>query len=260
MKTVQNNYEPIQRMCVMNDKQIIITYGIARNTSKEYPKITYCVYIISEENTEKLDWLHTVLYSDPIIPCEIEARAEQALTRHLRKNPKYQHRNIIFRRNNQGRNAISGIEDIGFEWHTTRKNSWEEKTQELEKFLLYAQYNIKHPQNRICSDLEIIPDPLTSVKPVLVQFKGKPGGADLISRQKMMDILHASDTSLDTWHNNHILVARAGIKPNKFYFVSHINKSFEKLFYSKKKEYKDWYARRYYKLKYFSDIRAKSTV
>ena len=243
----------------MNDNQIIITYGIARNTSSENQRITYFVYTIPEENTENLDWLRTVLYSDPIIPCEIEAKAEQALIRHLRKNPKYQKRDIIFKRNNQGRHAISGIEDIDFQWHTTRQSSWEEKTQELEKFLLHAQYNIKHTQNRICSDLEMIPDPLTSTKPVLVQFKGKPAGADLISRQKMIDILHASDTSLDTWHNNHMLVARAGIKPNKFYFVSHINKSFEKMFYSKKKEYKDWYARRYYKLKHFSDIRSKDS-
>lgn len=238
----------------MDDNQLVITYGITRNTDTNNQRITYFIYIIPEENTENLDWLHPVLYSDPIIPCEIEAKAEQTLTRHIRKNPKYQHRDIIFKRNNKGRYAISGIEDIGFEWHTTRKSTWHEKTQELLAFVLHAQYNIKHPKDRICSDLEIIPYPLTSSKPILVQFKGKPDGADLISRQKMMGILHASDTSLDTWHNEHKLVARAGIKGAKFYFVSHINKAFEKLFYSKKEEDKNWYARRYDTLKHFSMI------
>lgn len=240
---------------VMNDNQIIITYGIARNTSSENQRITYFVYTIPEENTENLDWLHPVLYTDPIIPCEIEAKAEQALTRHLRKNPKYQHRNIIFKRNNQGKHAISGIEDVDFQWHTTRQSSWEEKTQELEKFLLHVQYHITDStcRYRLCSDLEIIPTPLTSVKPVLIQFKGVPEGRDLVRRQYMIKFFGLSRTTLDTWKREKILVSDIGTKKEAFYRVSKINESFQKQFYSKKLEDKKRYKKFYKFFKYYRE-------
>lgn len=237
---------------VMNDNQIIITYGIARNTSSENQRITYFVYTIPEENTENLDWLHTVLYSDPIIPCEIEAKAEQALTRHLRKHKKYQHREIIFKRNNHGEHAISGIENVGFEWRTTRKSSWRDKVLELDTFFLYIQYHFKeNPSYRVCKTLEIIPKPLTSETPVLVQFKGIPDLRDLVKRETLKETLHVKDTSLNEWKRKHILVSRAGYRTRVFYYVSHINQAFAKRFSSKKPTDKRWYRKTYKNLRFY---------
>lgn len=236
---------------VMNDNQIIITYGIARNTSSENQRITYFVYTIPEENTENLDWLHTVLYSDPIIPCEIEAKAEQALTRHLRKNPRYQKRDIIFKRNNHGRHAISGIEDVGFEWRTTRQSTQEEKEQELYKFLLHVQYHFKeYPTYSVCETLNIIPNPLTSTTPVLIQFETRPIYAHLITRDMLKKTLHVENTSLDEWKKKHILVSRGGYGIYVFYYVLHINQAFEKRFSSNDPTDKRWYKRLYKTLKH----------
>lgn len=235
----------------MDDNQIIITYGIVRNTCSENQRITYFVYTIPEENTENFDWLHTVLYSDPIIPCEIEAKAEQALTRHLRKNPKYLHRDIIFKRNNQGRHAISGIEDVDFQWHTTRKSTQQEKTQELDTFLFYVQYNLKkYPTYSVCENLNIIPNPLTSETPVLIKFEPEPICANLITRDMLKTTLCVGNTSLDVWKKKHILVSRAGYGRRVFYYVSHINQAFEKRFNSKAPADKRWYKKLYKILKY----------
>lgn len=240
--------------CVMDDNQIIITYGIARNTDTNNQRITYFIYIIPEENTENLDWLHPVLYTDPIIPCEIEEKAEQALTRHLRKNPKYQHRDIIFKRNSQDRHAISGIEDIGFEWHTTRKSTPKEKIQELDKFLFYVQYRFKeYPKYSVCESLNIIPNPLTSETPVLIQFKPKPIYANLTTRDMLKKTLCVGNTSLDVWKRKHILVSRAGYRKRVFYYVSHINQAFEKRFSSEDPRDKRWYNKLYKTLKHNCD-------
>ena len=236
----------------MADNQIIITYGIARNTSTNNQRITYFIYIIPEENTENFDWLHPVLYTDPIIPCEIEAKAEQALTRHLRKHKKYQHREIIFKRNNHDKHAISGIEDVGFEWHTTRQSTRGAKIQELDNFLFYVQYHLQDdPRYRIPKSLTIIPHPLTSETPVLIQFEPEPFYADLITRDMLKEILHVENTSLDTWKRKHILVSRAGYGRRVFYYVSHINQAFEKRFNSNNPTDKRWYKKLYKHLKYY---------
>lgn len=235
----------------MDDNQVVITYVVTRNTDTENQRITYFIEIISEKDMEYLRRLHIVLYSDPIIPCEIEAKAEQALNRHLRKNSKYQHRDIIFKRDNRGSNAISGIEDVGFEWYTTRKSTKEEKIQELGKFLLYVQYRFKqYPSYMLCKTLNIIPNPLTSEKPVLIQFEPTPINANLITRDMLKEILHVGNTSLDIWKKKHILVSRAGYGRNVFYYVSHINQAFEKRFTSNTPEDKRWYKKLYKILKY----------
>ncbi|MBR4625485.1 MAG: hypothetical protein IKO56_08125 [Alphaproteobacteria bacterium] len=238
----------------MNDNQVFIKYRIIRNTEKDNKGITYFVSVISNNETDDLKWLDTELHSDPIIPCEIERKAEQALKRRLRRKEKYQNRDVIFKRDNEKENAISGIEDVGFQWHTTRKSSWDEKLQELNAFLLHAQYRVKHPEYRLCEDLEIIPTPLKSVKPILVQFEGIPYGTDLIRRQDLMKIFHFTDTTLDTWKKKHILVSRAGTNREVFYFVSHINKAFEKRFNSQKPSDKKWYKTIYDRLKHFQNI------
>ncbi len=236
----------------MDDTQIIITYIIKRNINPEKGKerITYYIYAASEKDPEELDWLHPVLYSDPIIPCEIEARAEQALLRHLRKNPKYQKCDITFKRDRHGRYAISGIENVGFKWHTTRESNWRDKVRELDAFL-YAQYPFKeNPLYRVCESLKIIPNPLTSEIPVLVQFEGNPDGADLVKRETLKETLHVENTSLNEWKRKHILVSRAGYKTRVFYYVSHINQAFAKRFSSKNPTDKRWYKKLYKTLKY----------
>lgn len=237
---------------IVKDNQVIIRYSIIRNTDINKPRITYFVRVIPEENTEDLYGFYIVLYSDPIIPCEIEIKAEQALKRQLRKHGKYQNSEIIFKRDNKKGNAISGIEDIGFEWHVTRKSNWDEKSQELDRFFLYVQYRFKeNPSYMVCKTLKIKPCPLKSERPVLIQFETEPIYANLITRDILKKTLLVENTSLNEWKKKHILVSRAGYGRKVFYYVAHINQAFEKRFESTKPEDKRWYKKLYKHLRYY---------